>query len=166
MVDSTGRRRFMQLAGTGTALSIAGCNALQSGTETTADGTDDGGNGSGDTVAVQVQPDQQELQQQQMEVQSQVQNGNLSRQEAQQEMQRIQEELTGEVATTFENRVSDESELTIDDSLDQFGVFLVSGSPSALIGTLSYEEVSVLLSEEDYNQAKSQLQQQPGTPSE
>src|SRR6056297_2159665 len=132
---STGRRRFMELAGTGTALSIAGCNALQSGTETTADGTGDGG----DRVAVQVQPDQQELQQRQMEVQSQVQSGNMSRQEAQQEMQRIQEELTGEVATTFENRVSDESDLTIDDSLDQFGVFLVSGTPSALIGTLSYE---------------------------
>lgn len=168
MVDSTGRRRFLELAGTGTALSIAGCNALQTDTGTTADGSPDtsGETSDGKTATVQVQPDQEKLRQQQVEVRTQLQNGDLSRQEAQREMQRIQEELLTEVADSFESRISDESTLSIDDSIDQFGVFLVSGSPGTLIDSLSYEEVGAMYAQETFEQAKAQSGQQSGTPTQ
>lgn len=172
MVDSTGRRRFLQLTGTGTVLSIAGCNARQSNdgsgpgtgspTSSDADTSPSVAQPEGRTAAIQVQPDQQELQQRQREIQQRVQNGDLSRQEAQQEMQSVQQELLGEVAESFESRVSDSPDLRIGDSIDQFGVFLVSGSPGTLIDSLSYEEVGAMFAEETFQQAKSQAEQGAG----
>jgi len=164
MDDVTGRRRFIQLAGTGTALSIAGCNALQSddgspGEDTSGDGTD--------TVTVQVQGDQQELREKQMELQQQLQNEEISQAEARQESQRIQQEMLTSAIEAFESNVDEESALTVEDSVDQYGVFLVSGSASALLGTLSYEEVGGLFSADTFEQAKqAQGGQGTATPSE
>jgi len=172
----TNRRRFLELAGTGTALSIAGCNALDS-TETTAsttntdstatdDGAADDGEGNTDrTAALQVQPDQEELKTQQEQVSSKLQSGELSRREAQQEMQSIRQTLLADARASFEGRLEDESSLGIDDSLDQFGVYLVSGSAGTLIDSLSYSEVGSMFARETFEEAKSQTQQQTATPS-
>lgn len=166
----TNRRRFLELAGTGTALSIAGCNALTSnettGTNTDTTATGDGATGSGKTAAIQVQPDQEELRTQQQEVSSKVQSGELSRREAQQEMQAIQQDLLADAKSAFEGRLEDESSLGIDDSLDQFGVYLVSGDAGTLIDSLSYDEVGSMFAREIFEEAKSQSGQQTATPSE
>lgn len=166
MTDSTGRRRFIQLAGTGTALSLAGCNALQSGgTNGTNESlqTTGSGSGSGDgtrSVTVRVQPDQEELRERQSELQTQLQNGEISRQEAQQESQRIRQELLTAAMDTFEGR--SDSGLTIEDSIDQFGVYLVSGSAAALIDALSYEEISSLFAAQTFEEARAQVDAQSG----
>jgi cytochrome c-type biogenesis protein CcmH/NrfG len=167
MTDFTGRRRFIQLAGTGAALSLAGCNALQSdGTNaTTTDSlqTTDSGSDSSDgarSVTVRVQPDQEELRERQAELQTQLQNGDISRQEAQQESQRIRQELLTAAMETFEGR--DDTGLTIESSIDEFGVYLVSGSATALIDTLSYEEVGSLFAAQTFEEAQAQVDAQSG----
>jgi hypothetical protein len=183
MDDSTGRRRFIQLAGTGTALSLAGCNAFQSdgtnsttndgarttdtGAQTTDSGTATDGSADGDSdtrrVTVQVQPDQEELQARQRELRSQLQEGEISNEEARAEAQRIRQELLSAATDAFESR---DSGLTIDDSIEQFGVFLVSGRATALIDALAFAEVGSLFAAETFEQARAQAQsgQQTTTP--
>jgi len=151
MFDDTGRRRFLQLAGTGTAASLAGCSALSN------HQGDGGGGESGEsaTVAIAVQPDQQSLQELQSEIQTQVQSGELDPQQAQATFQQRRTELTRNAVDTFRNRTGNVS-VSVDDTVAQFGVLLVSGDPSALIETLSFEEVSGLLPASTFEQAQAQ----------
>jgi hypothetical protein len=151
MFDDTGRRRFLQLAGTGTAASMAGCSALSN--------HNDGGAGGEETepatVTIAVQPDQQSLQELQSEIQSQVQSGELDRMQAQQTFQRRRAELTRSAVDTFRNRTGNVS-VTVDDTVARFGVMRVSGDPAALIETLSFEEVSGLFPTSAFEQAQAQ----------
>jgi hypothetical protein len=153
MFDDTGRRRFLQLAGTGTAASMAGCSALSN---------HNGGGAGGDdaesesaTVTLAVQPDQQSLQELQSEIQSQVQSGELDRMQAQREFQQRRAELTRDAVDTFRNRTGNVS-VSVDDTVAQFGVMRVSGEPAALIETLSFEEVSGLFPASAFEQAQAQ----------
>ncbi|WP_338738571.1 hypothetical protein [Haloplanus salilacus] len=68
MFEDTDRRRFLQLAGTGTALSMAGCSAISE----QIDGGDGGDGGAAEpaTVTLGVQPDEQSMQELQSEIQS------------------------------------------------------------------------------------------------
>jgi hypothetical protein len=153
MFDDTGRRRFLQLAGTGTAASLAGCSALSD--------QEGGGGGEGSeeaepaTVTLAVQPDQQSLQEVQSEIQSQVQSGELDPRQAQAEFQRRRTELTRNAVDTFRNRTGNVS-VSVDDTVAQFGVLLVSGDPAALIEALSFEEVNALLPASTFDQAQAQ----------
>ena len=155
MFDDTGRRRFLQLAGTGTAASMAGCSALSNhnGGSAGGDGTESA------TVTLAVQPDQQSLQELQSEIQSQVQSGELDRMQAQQEFQQRRAELTRNAVDAFRNRTGNVS-VSVDDTVAQFGVMRVSGDPAALIETLSFEEVSGLFPAAAFEQAQAQA----GTP--
>jgi hypothetical protein len=176
-VDETPRRRrFLQVASAGTALTLAGCNAFQSSDEspTTGDDSDgdadDGGDGtdasrSGDggagatdggetTVTVAVQPDQEAMQERQAEIQSALRDGNMSQQEAQQALQQAQVELVGEVVDAYRERVADRGGITVENALPRFGVLKVTGTPAALLGTLSAPEVNALLDEETFADAQ------------
>jgi len=151
MFDDTGRRRFLQLAGTGTAASLAGCSAL-------SNHNDGGAGGDGAepaTVTLAVQPDQQSLQELQSEIQSQVQSGELNQMQAQREFQQRRAELTRNAVGTFRNRTGNVS-VSVDDTVAQFGVMRVSGEPTALIETLSFEEVSGLFPASAFEQAQTQ----------
>jgi len=152
MFDDTGRRQFLQLTGTGTALSLSGCSALSN--------HNGSGGGEGDesaTVTLAVQPDQQSLQELQSEIQSQVQSGELDRMQAQAEFRRGRIELTRDAVDTFRNRTDTGNvSVSVDDSVADFGVLLISGDPAALIETLSVEEVSGLFPAETFEQAQAQ----------
>lgn len=152
MDATTGRRRFLELAGTGTVLSVAGCNALQSDGTTTDDDIE------GRVVAVQVQPGQEaqaDLQARQREIQGEVQSGNLSQQEAREEIQTLQQEALAEGIDSFRSR-SDELGVTVEDSLDQFGVLLISGSADSLLDALETDEVGAMFPQETFEEAKAQ----------
>jgi hypothetical protein len=144
-LDDRGQRQFLQLAGTGTAASLAGCSALS--------------NHDGDveptTVTLAVQPDEQSMQELQSEIQSQVQSGELDRMEAQEEFRQGRIELTRNAVDDFRNR-TDNVSVTIDDTVEQFGVMRVTGEPSALIETLSFEEVSGLFPASTFDEAQAQ----------
>ena len=154
MFDDTGRRQFLQLAGTGTAASLAGCNALSQ-QEGDGAGDDAGGGAEPATVTLAVQPDQQSLQELQSEIQSQVQSGELDPQQAQAQFQRRRTELTRGAVDTFRNRTGNVS-VSVDNAVAQFGVLLVSGDPAALIETLAFEEVSGLFPAATFEQAQAQ----------
>ena len=157
------RRRFLQLTGTGTALSLAGCSALQDqeavGTNTTAA---EGSNGKNQRqrVAVATPADQQKLQQRQQKIQSELSSGNISRSEAQKRYRTAQRELRSNAISSFRERAKSMSNLKVVDSLAQFGVLLVAGTPTALIQTLSFKPVNALLPAATFQQAKTRLQQQ------
>lgn len=171
MVEFTDRRQFLQLAGTGTALSLAGCGGSQpddsgestaelTNSETPAQTT---GTPEDATVTVVVQPDQQALQQRRSEIQSQLEGGNVSQREAQQQYRSAQAELTREAANTFTQRVSEMDALTIDESITRFGAFLVSGAPAALIEVLSLQVVQGLFAESVFSDIQSRASEQTQT---
>ena len=158
------RRKFLQFAGTGAALSLAGCNALQNDDQESNGGQQpsqsqptDSGDGTA-TVTVAIQVDQQQLQQRQSEIQSALESGNISRSEAQKRYRTAQSELRSTAASEFEERVQSNSKLTIQNAVRDLGVFLVSGDPAALIDSLSFAEVSALLAEAVFQRAQRQAQ--------
>jgi hypothetical protein len=155
MFDDTDRRQFLQLAGTGTALSMAGCSALSN-----HDGSGAGGEGEPATVTLAVQPDQQSLQELQSEIQSQVQSGEIDRMQAQTLFRERRMELTRDAVGRFRNRSN--VSVSVDDTVAQFGVMRVSGDPAALIETLTLGEVSGLFPESAFEEAQSQAQAQGG----
>jgi hypothetical protein len=158
MFDDTGRRRFLQLAGTGTALSLSGCNALSNhdGDEA-AGGASDTDGADARTVTFAVRPDQQSLQTLQSEIQERVQSGELDRTEAQAEFRSRRLELTTEAVDAFRNRTTGAS-MTVDDAVSQFGVVLVSGDATALIDALAFEEVGGMLPASAFEQARTQAE--------
>ena len=184
MSPGTNRRRFLALASTGTALSLAGCPAFQSDTEPTADGQDttpgsasaqdtpetdtpetpDVAAGETETVTVAVQPDQQRLRERQRRIQSELQAGNITRAEAQQQAQTAERDLRQQALASFRERAGSTDSLSIVDTLDQFGVLLVSGSAPSLIGTLRFARVNALLPAQTFQQAKEQVQQRSQSP--
>lgn len=159
------RRRFLELAGTGTAASLAGCSGLRDTLGSQEDaGTGTGTGGDGDQqVAVAVQADQQALQRRQQEIQSALSSGNISRSEAQAEYRSAQEDLRSDAVASFAERAESNPDLTVADSLDRFGLLLVGGSPAALLATLSSGAVNALLPQTTFQQAKSQAQQGTAT---
>lgn len=179
MDEDSSRRRFLALAGTGTAFSLAGCNGLGGGSEetttdplggsettaepdvTTVDDAEPPAqtDGAEMAVGVAVTADQEELQKQQQELQAELQSGNLSQEEAAERYQAMQQELRSEAIATFEGHVEGDEGLTISDSLDQFGILLVSGTPAKLLGTLDFDEVQAIVSETRFEQAKVQAEQ-------
>lgn len=161
----TGRRRFLELAGTGTALSLAGCSALQNddAPQTTAEtGTETSSASGGERreATVALRADQEKLQQRQQEISSELRSGNITRSEAQQQFQAAQQELLSNAVTSFTERVESNEALTVVDSVDQFGVFLVEGPAGGILDTLSFDSVNALLSAATFQQAKQQAQQQ------
>jgi hypothetical protein len=160
----TDRRRFLELAGTGTALSLAGCSALQDDavSQTTTAGTDGSGDGSR-RVAVTLQPDQQRLQERRQEIQSELSSGNVSRSEAQQQYQTAQQELLTRAVDSFRQRAGSTENLRVVGTVERFGIVLVAGGPATLIDSLSFETVNALLPQETFQRAKSQAQQGSGT---
>ncbi|MFB6179968.1 MAG: hypothetical protein ABEI77_09625 [Halorientalis sp.] len=170
MVDSTSRRRFLGLAAAGATLSIAGCDALEPGEDNTtttgpAGNATKNGTATGTrTVTVRVQPNRTKLQKQQLQIQAKLRSGNLSRQQAQQQMQQVRQRLLAESMQSFQQKAANESSLTVEDSIDQYGVFLVSGQAGTVVDSLDYDEVSSLYAEKTFEQAKAQSSGSTTTP--
>ena len=156
------RRRFLELTGTGTALSLAGCSALQNQESTGTDGStgETGGENGRKRVAVSTPADQQQLRQRQQKIQSELSSGNISRSEAQKRYRTAQRKLRSDAISSFRERARSMSNLKVVDSLPRFGVLLVAGTPTALIQTLSFKPVNALLPASTFQQAKTQIQKQ------
>jgi hypothetical protein len=167
----TGRRRFLELAGTGTAFSLAGCSALQDDASsqaqtTTGAGAESGGASTGDAsrrATVAIRADQQALQRRQQEISAELRAGNISRAEAQQQFQTAQRELLAEEVTAFEERAGSTEALAVVGSVEQFGVFLVEGPATTVLDTLSFDPVNALLPAATFEEAKQRAKQQQQT---
>jgi|GEM_PF-2415692 len=114
--------------------------------------------------------------------QAQQSSGNLSEEEqqrvgelqqdiqqAQQEIRQEEQQAVEENRNAFESAVNGSETLAIDDSIDQSSssLFLVSGSPSKILGLLEEDGAEGILSESRYEDLREQRQQQaprPGGP--
>ncbi len=172
-----GRRRFLELAGTGAALSIAGClgddgedseaPALENDSDSTTEQTDDDETSDGDSiveegmVTVALQADQEALAEARESIQAELENESISQQEAQVQLQETEQDLLEEAGSSFESNVDELDGLSIVDAVPTIGAVLVDGEAEAMIETLSFTEVSALLSGETYATVLEQQQQQP-----
>lgn len=164
MEFESNRRRFLELAGPTTAAALAGCSSLTgSGPEQTETASSTDAQTETRTVGASVQPDQQALRERQAEIRSELQSGNVSRAEAQQQFRRAQNELRAQAMASFRDRIDGMPALSIEDTVDQFGLFLLSGPASALIDTLSIDGIAGLLPQATFEQAKSQAQSATAT---
>lgn len=144
------RRRFLATAGTGLTLSLAGCSA-----PTPDDGqpATEASDGERMTVTLALEIDQQALQDVQQNLTQELENGTVNRTEAQEQLQAAEVEMLGAAAADFQDRIADRDTISVTDTAEQIGVLLVSGTPAALIETLSYEEVRGLVGAETFQQA-------------
>ncbi|MDJ1431617.1 hypothetical protein [Halostagnicola sp. A-GB9-2] len=108
------RRRFLQLTGTGLTASTAGCSGAFS------IGSDEEGDGY---VTAIVQPSQEEFE------------AAIDEEMSQEELIQQERELFEEAVEGFESRV-DDSTITVEESSEDIGLFLIDGAPEAILDGL------------------------------
>lgn len=165
----TPRRRLLAAAATGSALTIAGCSALEEGGPDEGDGdasgtddadadesdTDDSsadgaGGGAAATVAVDID---ERMQERQAELQEQLEEGEIDQEEAQAELQAAQMEVLSETIDDLEAEAADVDGLTVADTNAEFGLALVEGDASAVLETLDLGYVAGLLAADEFQAA-------------
>jgi len=155
------RRRVLQLAGAGTLASLAGCSALSDSGDTSQEGDqsdddmDDMSEAEG--VVMFVEPSQEDLQSMREEVSSQVESGEIDQAEAQSIIQERQGQLTTETVETVTSDLA--GNLSVVDSVPEFGAVLIDGDADAMIEQLNVERVSALLPPDIFEQIQTQAQQ-------
>ncbi|WP_331236130.1 hypothetical protein [Natronorarus salvus] len=146
-----GRRRFLELAAGSSAVALAGCSDVREalgGEETESVDVPSGEA----TVTAAVEPSDEALAELEAEVIERVEEGEIDQMEAQAEFQEGRQELIAEAAESFERSVDSETEVAIEDSIAEFGAYLVTGEPAELIGLLSLETVGALVSGEVFDE--------------
>lgn len=150
------RRRVLELSGVGTSLAVAGCMNQLDGSE-----AEDGSY----QVGIALQIDQQRLQSEQLQIQQEVQSGNLSEEDAQTQIQELQQQLVDESFETVESEF-ESTDITIDDRMDR-GLMLITGSATDILDALGLDSVQAVVDSstfEDAQAAQEQQQQQAPAP--
>ena len=143
------RRQVLGAAATGTALSIAGCSALD-GDEPALD--TDGAEGVA-TVAVDID---ERMAEREAEIQQQLEDEEISQEEAQAEFQAAQIEALEDAVGSVESYAAETDGLDVVDSSDQVGALLVDGDPAAVIAALDNDDVGALVSAAQFQQFQEQ----------
>lgn len=150
------RRGFLALSGTGAAAGLAGCSGLEALTQ------DDSGSADG-ALTVTVTPDQEQLQSLEQELSQSIQDGNISEQEASQQYQERQRELTEEAAAPLEELADSNGDVSIEESSPAYGFFLVDAPAETIVTALQDGDISAIYPEDSYEQfaaQQAQLEQQ------
>ncbi|MFC4438311.1 MULTISPECIES: hypothetical protein [Natrialbaceae] len=145
MINEYDRRRFLRITGTGTAAALAGCAAFNP--------LSDDGDEPDDVLTAAVGPDPEEIE----DLIEAVEEGEMDAREAQQREQ----ELIDEATEAFEARVEDDSDLTIEESSGDIGLYQIDGSAEAIVSALREGAVSSLHRAAAYDQFLEQQEQQP-----
>ncbi|MFC6717242.1 hypothetical protein ACFQGT_05875 [Natrialbaceae archaeon GCM10025810] len=148
MSNSHNRRRFIQLAGTGAAASIAGCSDLNS-----FGSSQDEGNGedygSSERIGATVTPSEDEMEKFQEEAEEMDQS----------ELMEEQTKLIEDAAEDFEG-YAEENDISIEESEKEYGLFIVEGSAEALIEAMLEGPIGQLMTGDRYDQTIQQYEQQ------
>jgi len=155
------RRRLLRAGGTGSALALAGCTAPVSERVDGAQGSGDGetqtgdGDGGGDAdrlpVTLLLGFDREAFQERQQELQEAVSNGETDPEDAQSQLREFQRQLLTESVETFEGRIGDDDRISVVESSVEAGVLLIEGEPTALVGSLAFDEVNALLEAAEFD---------------
>ncbi|MWV64103.1 hypothetical protein GRS48_04585 [Halorubrum sp. JWXQ-INN 858] len=160
----TPRRRVLEVAATGTALSLAGCSALDGDEDAPTDGGEDApasGDGEGDddtsgttpsgeaaaTVAVDIDD---RMAEREADIQERLQDEEIDQEEAQAEFQEAQLEALEGATAAVEEHVVDIDGLAVADSSVQAGALLVDGDAAAVLETLELDDVAALVSAAEF----------------
>lgn len=157
MDDTFNRRQFLGLTGAGAALSLAGCSAP---TPDSQAETDPDAVSEPTTVTLALSVDQEALDVKRSTLIEQLENETINQSEAQEELYATEAELLGEAAEAFRSNAEDAENLSVEESADQLGVLLVSGTPAALLGELETPTVRGIFPRSAFEDAKAQLEQQ------
>lgn len=142
----TNRRRFLEGAGLGGTILLAGC-AEQFGVGD--DGQSEADGDGLDGVAAIAEIDQQAMQKEQVEIQQQVANGELNQTEAQEAMIDVQETYVGEAVDALTGTIEDADGVEVGETYSSLGAVTVTGEPADVLGLLGSEDVRALVSAAD-----------------
>ncbi len=152
------RRRVLELSGVGAGLTLAGCLDGDD-----ADFEGDRGDLEDDErrVAMALQVDEQQLQQAQQELLQQVEEEEITQEDAQAELEELQEQLIDEAFSTVLDEF-DDLDLTIEDRFDDGqALLLVAGPATEIIDALEIEVIQVVGSGSLFEQIQQAQEQQP-----
>lgn len=148
MTKGHNRRRFLQLTGTGAAATLAGCAAINP----LSDDAD-----ADEVLTAAVGPDPEEVD----ELIEAIESGEID----QDEVRNREQELIQNAIEDFEERVENDSDLTIEESAEQFGLYQIDGSAEAIVSALREGAITELHRAAAYDQflegSEQQQQQQP-----
>jgi hypothetical protein len=153
---TTTRRRLLEGASVGGGALLAGCT----------DQLDLGGGGSGtgtgseaaqtdadgatvDGVGAIVAIDQEALQEEQLAIREELQNGNITREEAQEQAAELQEELISDAVSALAETAETTDGVDVVEEYTTLGAIVLSGEAVPIIGLLDSENVSALVSRSD-----------------
>ena len=139
-----GRRRFIELAAGSSAVALAGCGDLQGALGGEEAESVDVPSGEASVTAA-IEPDEEALAELEADVMERVEEGEIDQMEAQAEFQEGQRELIAEAGESFESSLESDTDVTVEDSIAEFGAYLLTGEPAELIGLLSLETVGALV---------------------
>ena len=142
------RRQVLGATATGTALSLAGCSALDDDTPLDTDGSE----GSA-TIAVDID---ERMAEREAEIQQQLEDEEISQEEAQTEFQAAQIDALEGAVEAVESHAADVDGLSVTETSSQAGALLVDGDPAAMIETLDNDDVGALVSAARFEQFQEQ----------
>lgn len=157
-MEHPSRRRVLEAAAAGTALSVAGCSALDDdagGPEEDPDVEADGDGADAPelegeaaaTIAVDIEARMAEIE---AEINARVEEGEIDQEEAQAEFQEAQIEALEAATAAVEAYAQDVDGLSVVESNVQAGAMLVDGDAVAILDTLDEEDVAALVSAEQF----------------
>ena len=154
------RRRVLAAAATGSALSLAGCSALDDEAPTAdtddaddadaSDDTDETDAPDGEATAAVAVDIEERMQEAQADIQRRLEEGEIDEEEAQVELQETQLEVLEETIGEFEAHVADVDGLAVADTSVQTGLVLVDGEAAAIIDALDSETVTALIPADEF----------------
>ncbi|WP_141212951.1 hypothetical protein [Halorubrum sp. Ea1] len=158
MTQSSGRRSFLALTGTSATAALAGCTDLN--TQPQTDGDEGATTDSEATLTVQIRADQAELTSFQEELRADIENGNLSRAEAQQAYQNKQEELIQNATSTYEDAVADDNAVSVQDAEPTVGLLRLTAPAATFVSGLEDGDLAAILPAAYFDQYLQQQQLQ------
>ncbi|QCC48230.1 hypothetical protein [Halobellus limi] len=160
----TKRRRLLEGISVGGATLLAGCtDQLDLGGDGGSDEQVDSGSDAGaDGVAAIAAIDQEAIQEEQARLRSELQSGNISQQEAQEELATLQQEYLDEAVTALGDTAAEAEGVTVEAEYRSLGAVVVTGDAGGILGILNTDAVRALVPRSDVEE-RAQSAQGTGT---
>jgi len=163
----TNRRRFLEGVSVGGATALAGCTDQLDlggdGGDGTAEQADSGSDAGASGVAAIATIDQEAIQEEQAKLRTELQNGNITREEAQEELATLQQEYLDEAMNALGDTAAEAEGVTVEEEYRSLGAVIVTGDAGSILGLLNTDDVSALVPKADVEE-RAQTAQGTETP--
>ncbi|MFY4816496.1 hypothetical protein ACOJIV_28055, partial [Haloarcula sp. AONF1] len=110
------------------------------------------------TLTIQIRGDQEALTSFQEELQTELENGNITRTEAQEEYESKQQELITNATTTYKDSVADADAVAVNDVAPEVGLLRLTAPATTFVNGLEDGDLAAVLPNEYYDQYLQQQQ--------